>query len=253
MRWYHTIELPGGVVTPGRFDTRHALRRVPLPGSLQGKRCLDVGTSDGFWAFEMERRGASEVVAIDVDESGRLDWPASVPERDRWGDPGRARQAFAIAAEALGSSVKRVDLSVYELSPDVLGSFDFVFMGSLLLHLRDPVRALAAVASVVRGELLCSEPISLSLTLLRPRWPAAALDARGRPTWWPPNVAGLRRLVEAGGFSVRAMGGPYFVRFGPAFPRPSSFLRPLDASRLPVLALYPFGAPHAWALARPRG
>src|SRR5438067_4479740 len=57
--WYHTIELPGGVITPGEYDTRVAARKVGLPADLDGNRCLDVGTHDGFWAFEMERRGAT--------------------------------------------------------------------------------------------------------------------------------------------------------------------------------------------------
>lgn len=73
--WYHTMELPSGV-TPGTFDTLDEREHVPLPASLAGKRCLDVGTTDGFWAFEMERRGAAEVVAIDVDAADAMDWPA---------------------------------------------------------------------------------------------------------------------------------------------------------------------------------
>jgi tRNA (mo5U34)-methyltransferase len=64
--WYHTLELAPGVETPGFFDLRPLLREFPLPPSLAGMRCLDVGTFDGFWAFAMERRGAAEVVAIDV-------------------------------------------------------------------------------------------------------------------------------------------------------------------------------------------
>jgi UDP-N-acetylmuramoyl-tripeptide--D-alanyl-D-alanine ligase len=51
------IELPGGVVTPGRYDLRPTLERIPFPASLAGKRCLDVGSRDGFWAFAMEERG----------------------------------------------------------------------------------------------------------------------------------------------------------------------------------------------------
>jgi hypothetical protein len=61
--WYHTIDLPGRGPTPGYFDTRRAPAHVPWPRQLSGGRCLDVGTFDGFWAFEMERRGAFEVVA----------------------------------------------------------------------------------------------------------------------------------------------------------------------------------------------
>jgi tRNA (mo5U34)-methyltransferase len=73
--WYHSIELAPGQVTPGWFDTRAAAAKVPLPERLDGKRCLDVGTWDGFWAFEMERRGADEVVALDIDDADGWDWP----------------------------------------------------------------------------------------------------------------------------------------------------------------------------------
>src|SRR5262249_20625446 len=58
--WYHTLELAPGVLTPGWVDVRPVVPRVPIPASLAGLRVLDVGTWDGFWAFEMERRGASE-------------------------------------------------------------------------------------------------------------------------------------------------------------------------------------------------
>src|SRR5437660_12337372 len=61
--WYHTLDLGYGVVTKGMFDHRPALHRYLIPSDLSGMRCLDIGTMDGFWAFEMERRGAAEVVA----------------------------------------------------------------------------------------------------------------------------------------------------------------------------------------------
>ena len=50
-RWYHTIELAPGEVTPGLVDLRAVAPRV-LPARIEG-RALDVGTYDGFWAFEM--------------------------------------------------------------------------------------------------------------------------------------------------------------------------------------------------------
>ena len=62
-------------MTAGWFDTRATVRKVPLPASLAGKRCLDVGTWDGFWAFEMERRGAESVLAIDLQDQDQWDWP----------------------------------------------------------------------------------------------------------------------------------------------------------------------------------
>ena len=73
--WYHTIDVAPGLATPGEYDLRPVAQRIPLPASLAGLRCLDVGTHDGFWAFEMEKRGAAEVLAIDLDDLTALDWP----------------------------------------------------------------------------------------------------------------------------------------------------------------------------------
>src|SRR5689334_16375741 len=71
--WYHTLELAPGVVTEGMFDLRPAIGRYHLPERLDGLRVLDVGTWDGFWAFEMERRGAAEVVGIDLESERDID------------------------------------------------------------------------------------------------------------------------------------------------------------------------------------
>jgi len=46
------------------FDRGGLAERLPWP-DLRGARCLDIGTADGFWAFEMERRGAADVLATD--------------------------------------------------------------------------------------------------------------------------------------------------------------------------------------------
>ena len=96
MHWYHTIELAPGRTTPGWFDLRPYVSKYGLPERMDGMRALDVGTWDGFWAFEMERRGA-EVVALDLDDERDLDWP---PRRRPETFPERARgDGFAIAHE----------------------------------------------------------------------------------------------------------------------------------------------------------
>lgn len=249
--WYHTISLPGEVVTPGFYDTLTAATRVPLPGSLAGKRCLDIGTCDGFWAFELERRGAAEVVGIDLDDPDERDWPGlSRPgsEEER-----RSSRAFALAAEALDSRVERLDLSIYELSPERVGSFDFVFLGNLLLHLRDPVGALMATRSVVGGELMCVDAVSLATTIASPRTPAARLSRRPIPYWWIPNLAAFRQYFPKAGLRITDTGRPFFIPFGPGYhPRPP--LR--DLARSPSLAffwgaIHPLGSPSAWVKAEP--
>lgn len=225
--WYHTLELSPGVVTPGWFDTRSLAPRLPWP-HLAARRCLDVGTFDGFWAFEMERRGAAEVVAVDLLDPQRWDWPldtepATVAAVGSRKDRG---QGFDVAAGALRSQVTRIERSVYDLAPEVDGLFDLVYVGSLLLHLRDPLRALAAVRSVVRpgGDLLVVDAIDLPLTLAHPRLPLAGLDGVGRPWWWKPNLAGLTRLVTSSGFDL--VGTPSRAWMTPGAGQSRSRIRP---------------------------
>jgi len=253
-QWYHTLELAPGVVTPGWFDLRDVPRRLPLPASLSGARCLDVGTFDGFWAFELERRGAAEVVAIDVLDPTRWDWPAgstdatleALDERKRRGE------GFEIAREAFGSRVERRELSVYDLDPAAIGAFDFVYMGSLLLHLRDPVLAVERVRSVCRGQALFVEAVDPVLSAVAARRPLATLDAVGRPWWWLPNAAGLRRIVEAGGFRVDGRVRRVRLPAGAGQPRRLPTPRRL-ASRTVRRALSTAwrGDPHGAVLARP--
>src|SRR5437588_338116 len=100
------------------------------------------------------------------------------------------------------TALDRDDLRIYDLDERDIGRFDLVYLGSLLVHLRDPVRALERVRSVCAGTLIVVDGIDLPLSLRHPRSPVARLDGRGRPWWWYPNAAGLSRLVETGGFDV---------------------------------------------------
>lgn len=221
--WYHTLELGQGVVTPGAWDLRPVLPLLPWP-DVTGKRCLDVGTFNGFFAFELERRGASEVVAVDLLDSTEIDWPRDV--RPGMGDPGWEDKfagtdfsldgGFRIAAAALGSAVDWRHCSIYDLDPTRLGTFDVVVCGSLLLHLRDPVRALEAVRSVCSGVFLSSEAIDLWLSVLRPRSPAARFDGIGnKAQWWTPNSAGHVRMLASAGFAIVRRSRPYLLPYGP--------------------------------------
>jgi tRNA (mo5U34)-methyltransferase len=209
-----------------------------------------VGTADGFWAFEMERRGAAEVVAVDIDDPGAYDWPANASERPAFAQAHpNHRAAFGIAHDALGSGVRRHDRRVYDLDPEELGRFDFVFVGSLLLHLRDPVAALAAVRRVLAGTLLSVDSISPALTLLHPRQPVARLEAPGWPLWWVMNLACYRRLFGAAGLELTASGRPFFVRSGPGYRFKPRSERPL-LGRAQRLVAERRGIPHCWVTAR---
>ena len=74
-----------------RCDARMVERRTRqppyfgLPDDMTGLRVLDVGCAEGFFSFEAERRGASEVISLDFDSE--------------------CIERFKICAEALGSEV----------------------------------------------------------------------------------------------------------------------------------------------------
>jgi tRNA (mo5U34)-methyltransferase len=195
--WYHTLELADGVVTRGMFDHRPVLHHYPLPDDLSGLRCLDVATMDGYWAFEMERRGAASVTALDLEDPAALDWPYALRGHDRTMDETKEAR-FTLAKRCLDSNVERVLMSAYDLSPE-LGTFDFVFCGDLLLHLKDPITPLENIRSVCTGSAVIVNTIKKFR--FHEKRAMAELDGIENFEWWMTNLAGLVRLVQAAGFS----------------------------------------------------
>lgn len=248
--WYHTMEIRPGIVTPGWFDLRPIIEQLPWP-DVRGKRCLDVGTYDGHLAFELERRGASEVVATDVASHEDWDFPPSV----RAGGvellneiAGEKGHGFEVAARALGSSVRKQLINVYDLSPETIGSFDVVVCGALLLHLRDPFRALERIRSVCAGQFMSCEQIDVLRTALFRRQPLTYLGGIGQVQWHVPNLAGHRGMIRAAGFKIERTVRPYSIPFGKSHPKVKS--KPVDRI-LSQVVTKGWGVPHSALVATP--
>ncbi len=182
--WYHTIEI-AGMRTAGVFDHRPWLARYGFPEDLTGKTVLDVGTGDGFFAFELERRGA-RVVAIDTDSYdgsvGHTDvsparlsayeekYRANLEAIREWAD---VAEAFGltvlnrrlVARALLGSSVEFREGSVYDLAAEGT-RYDLVFCGDLIEHLKHPLAALENLWASTRE--LCIVSLSNALPAGRP-------------------------------------------------------------------------------------
>jgi tRNA (mo5U34)-methyltransferase len=208
--WYHTLELAPGHETPGMFDLRSVVDRYELPERMDGMRALDVGTWDGFWAFEMERRGA-EVVALDLDDERDLDWPVDRrPTRPAYTSRGAG---FRLAKEALGSKVERVDQSIYRALPEDLGTFDMVFCGSVLIHLRDQLLALERIAALCHGRFISVESYDPLVSLLP--FPASRFRARrggSSVVFWEPSIRAWKAMMLAAGFGDVRQGGRFKLR-----------------------------------------
>jgi tRNA (mo5U34)-methyltransferase len=212
LRWYHTLELPG-YTTPGWFDLRPYVARYGLPERLDGLRALDVGTWDGFWAFELERRGA-EVVAIDVDEEDEYDWP---PRRRPSGfSPIDRGRGFRVAKELLGSKVERVSCNVYDATPERLGRFDLAFCGSVLMHLRDQLLALERIAGVCSGQFVLAEEYDRLTSLVPAALSRYRADREPAVIFWAPNVRAWKRMVWSAGFDQVREHGRFRMKVGEA-------------------------------------
>jgi tRNA (mo5U34)-methyltransferase len=253
--WYHTLDVAPGVVTPGWFDLRPIVHRMPWP-DVRGKRCLDVGTSDGFLAFELEKRGASEVVAADLADHERWDWPAGLRARGveylRSAAGPEKGVGLRVAKQLLKSGVEPAHISAYDLSPEKVGEFDVVVCGSLLLHLRDPLRALAAIRSVCKESFLCTNQIDVGLTVVGRRAPLARFHGtEDTCQWWVPNPRGHRHMLAAAGFGIEGQSRPYAIPFGKGHSPLSRSPRALASKVARRMLAGNDGVPHHAVLARP--
>jgi tRNA (mo5U34)-methyltransferase len=211
--WYHTLELGPELTTDGWFDMRPYVPIYGLPEDMTGMRALEVGTWDGFWAFEMERRGA-EVVAIDLDDERKLDYP---PRRrpSRYSESPRG-DGFRLAKQILDSKVERVVCSIYDARPEDLGTFDVVFCGSVLIHLRDQLLALERIAGLCSSLFISAEEydrLSGFVPFAVSRYRA---DRDADVVFWLPSrrtwkkllwTAGFDRVEDKGRFDMKSSNG----------------------------------------------
>ena len=183
--WYHSIELPDGSVIPGLLPVeklRWRLSQFEIPEDLRGKRVLDIGAWDGWFTFEMERRGAS-VVAIDANPGTR----------------------FLKAKALTGSKAEYRILDVIDLSPDTLGTFDIVLFFGVLYHLKHPLLALEKVCAMSTDLVLVESYVSdndASDPIPRMEF-YEHLELCGQfDNWVGPNVACLLAWCRTAGFAT---------------------------------------------------
>lgn len=183
-RWRHAIELAPGIVTPG-YPTQRKLRRLGLPADLRGKTVLDIGCSDGFFAFECEKRGASRVVAFDNWSSPYVDSPAG----------------FETAHAILGSHVEHCDLDLMTLDAAELGQFDIVLCLGVLYHLRHPLLGMEQLSRLTNEVLYLETDVSESI-INRPvmRFVEGRYHNRDITTWWVPSISCVQQMARAAGF-----------------------------------------------------
>jgi tRNA (mo5U34)-methyltransferase len=227
--WYHTVELPNGLVTPGLYDFRATLPQFQFPDRMIGTRVLDVGSATGFFAFEFAKRG-SDVTSVELpslysldrfpgqdieqtlEKIGQMIVPKSVESLRGYVNRYSADQLYNYLLEGpfefcrslLNLPIARCYSTVYDLTVEKTGGeFDLVFMGDILLHTINPLQALSAVAPLCRGTLILAQVIPG-----RPEDPPAMQYVGGdslhsdEVSWWLPNLSCLTSLLKKLGFAT---------------------------------------------------
>ena len=117
------------------------------------KRVLDVGALDGVLSFKAEKNGASDVLAIDVEDPAMQDWGWDGPHSS-FIDLGDIKNiVFPKLKEFFSSNVERKKMSVYKISPEEHGVFDLIFFYGVLYHLRHPLLAFDRLRAVCDGAI----------------------------------------------------------------------------------------------------
>jgi tRNA (mo5U34)-methyltransferase len=150
-----------------------------MPDDLAGKRVLDIGAWDGYFAFAAEKRGAAQVVAADMVTA-----------------PG-----FRLAKRLLHSQVAAIEVDIMDLDPEKIGAFDLVLCLGVLHHLKHPLMALERVCRVTAERLILETYVDM-LDCPRPAmafYPGAELN--GDPSnWCGPNPAMVIAMLRTAGF-----------------------------------------------------
>lgn len=189
--WFQRFELARGVYTDGPSSIDFLSSMAGLPKRLDGESVLDIGTCNGGVAFELERRGAGRVVAVDI------------VDPDLYG--------FAATKELLGSNAEFLQASVYEL-PGLLDGerFDIVLLFGVLYHLRHPLLALDTVRGLARDAVyvetaVCDaeQPDIASRSVAR-FYRLDDLSGDGT-NWFAPTTACLSEWCESAGLEVERL------------------------------------------------
>jgi tRNA (mo5U34)-methyltransferase len=184
--WVHTIDLGNGIVTPGKWPHNDLIQQAFDQIDFTGKRVLDIGCWDGLWSFEAEKRGAAEVYATD-----------DVSQRSF-----HSTQTFSLAKDILESNVRYFPETPVERVPTLGLKFDVVLFLGVYYHLRDPLRALAILRSVLNdgGLIVIEGAVIYNRRRSFARFLYDDVFCDDASNWWIPSTKCLEEWVESSFF-----------------------------------------------------
>jgi tRNA (mo5U34)-methyltransferase len=220
--WFHSIELPYGIVTPGDKSVNllsKELAGLKLP-KLEQKTVLDIGAWDGFYSWAAERMGASRVVSLDhfvwqLDRQRAIEhvqewrltreYPQPFETLDAWQPeqlPGK--RGYDLVHKALNSKVESYVADFMTTDLEMFAdAFDVVFFLGVLYHLKNPMEALERLAYVTHEvAIIETAAVELAAHSNHAFFEFFECDelAGDHTNWWAPNMKGLVNMCKAAGF-----------------------------------------------------
>ena len=108
----------------------------------------------------------------------------------------KLKNAYWLAHRVLGSRSRAFYGDVYDLPPE-LGEFDVGVIGQILVHLSDPVRALASVLARCREQLVITEG------MIDDDKPTMTLASGGNESaWWRGSTGLYREVLATAGWQI---------------------------------------------------
>jgi tRNA (mo5U34)-methyltransferase len=180
--WYYSMELVPGLYTPGALHRNLGLTRSLLARcDVAGRSCLDIGTMESAVPVLLSRRGAAQIVAVDLFScEDRIEAVKHYTGAEFEYYPGLTHEHTATFLEERGR-----------------GNFDIVVLSGVLYHCYSPMDVLAMARSLLRtGGLLIVETLAAL-----DEEPAMFFNSRGRfspdpTTFFLPSVGLLEYVLR---------------------------------------------------------
>jgi SAM-dependent methyltransferase len=182
-----------GVATSGYLSIPNEWEYNHIQSSLIGKSFLDVGSNDGYFCFEAEKRGATEILGVDLYHDG------GNSNRAGWSIKG-----VSLLKNFLDAKAEFKSHSIYEL--DKLNrKFDVVLCASVIAWLDNPNEAIKQLSEICTDTLYLKDGF---LTKYNPE-PVLLYEKPRDLVTFRPNLSYMKAILQSHGFKT--------IEFKPVF------------------------------------
>lgn len=183
-QWRQRIPIGDAEFTNGYLLLPNEWELNYLPESMAGKSFLDVGANDGYFAFEAERRGASESIASDLYFDGISG------NKGGWNS-----QGIQLIKNHLNSRVQIIHKSIYNIH-ELPSAYDVVLCSNVLSWLDNPLMGIERLSESCRETLFIKDGFLITNNSA----PMLRYDADNHSVFYRANLKYMEATLRRFGF-----------------------------------------------------